>query len=124
MIYSNIKLKKEITYLKYDYTELKDRVSKQQSKIDTITSKVDETSKFVDDEKEVKEIESDPYYNAIENLDNTIFLKDFENYKPNNNDIKITKKKAKKIAQKGFEESKNRIAGEGTEDIDSETIQL
>ena len=123
LIYSNIKLKKEIAYLKYDYKELKDRVSKQQSNIDTITSKVDKTSKFVDDEKAEKEIENDPYYNAIESLDNTIFLKDFKNYKPSNNDINITKKKAKEIAQKGFEESKNRIAREGTENIDSETIK-
>lgn len=68
--------------------------------------------------------ENDPYYKAVSNLDNTIFLTDFENYVPNNNDIEITEKKAKEIAQKGFEESKIRIAREGTDDIDSETVKI
>ena len=52
-----------------------------------------------------------------------IQIRPFENYAPNNNDIKITEKKAKEIAQKGFDESK-RIASEGTDNTDSETVKI
>lgn len=123
LLYNNHQFKKEIAYLKYDYKELQDSVLTQGENISNITSKIDEMSKLLDDEKEQKENENDPYYEAINKLDNTIFLTDFENYAPNNNDIKITENEAKEIAQKGFEESKSRIAGEGTDDVDSETIK-
>lgn len=46
--------------------------------------------------KEQKKIEDDPYYKAVNNLDNMIFLTDFENYALDNNDIKITEKKQKR----------------------------
>ena len=46
--------------------------------------------------KEQKKIEDDPYYKAVNNLDSTIFLTDFENYALDNNDIKITEKKQKR----------------------------
>lgn len=124
LIYSNNRLKQEIAYLKYDYKELQDGVLQQKENISNIKSNVDEIVEFVNKEKEQKKIESDPYYKAVNDLDSTIFLTDFENYIPNNNDVKITEKKAKEIAQKGFEESKSRIAREGTNDIDSETIKI
>lgn len=124
LLYNNKQLKKEIAYLKYNYKELQDSVSAQRENVSYITSKIDEMAELLDDEKKQKMNESDPYYEAINNLDNTIFLIDFENYAPNDNDIKITEKEAKEIAQKGFEESKSRIAREGTDDVDSETIKI
>lgn len=124
LLYNNKQLKKEIAYLKYNYKELQDSVSAQRENVSYITSKIDEMAELLDDEKKQKMNESDPYYEAINNLDNTIFLTDFENYAPNDNDIKITDKEAKAIAQKGFEESKSRIAREGTDDVDSETIKI
>lgn len=123
LLYSNKKLKQEIAYLQNNYNELQNSVSVQGGDISNIKSKVDEMTGLTDDLKEQKKIESDPYYEAIKNLDNTIFLIDFENYAPDNNNIKITENEAKEIAQKGFEESKSRIAGEGTDDVDSETIK-
>lgn len=42
---------------------------------------------------------------AIDNIDTTIFLQDFENYAPVNNEVKITEIQAKEIAEKGFEET-------------------
>lgn len=123
LLCNNNRLKKEISYLKYDYKELQDSIFSQKENVSNIKSKLDEIVEFVNNEKEQEKIESDPYYNAVNNLDNTIFLKDFANYTPNNNDIKITEKKAKEIAQKGFDESK-RIASEGTDNTDSETVKI
>lgn len=123
LLYRNNTLKQEIAQLKYDYKELQNSVLQQEENISNIKSNVNEIVEFINGEKEQKKIESDPYYKSVNNLDNTIFLTDFENYAPNNNDIKITEKKAKEIAQKGFEESK-RIASEGTDDIDSETVKI
>ena len=81
-------------------------------------------SKSIGNLKEQDRIKEDPYYEAITNLDNTVFLSDFENYNPNSDEIKITESQAKKIAQKGFEESKNRIAAEGVDNIASEKIEI
>lgn len=123
LLYSNKKLKKEISYLKNNYKELQNSVSVQEVNISNIKSKINEMTELTDNLQEQRKNESDPYYEAIKNLDDTIFLTDFENYAPDNNDIKITENKAKEIAKKGFEESKSRIAGEGTDDVDSETIK-
>ena len=41
----------------------------------------------------------------VANRSDKIFLKDFENYKPENNDIKISQSEAEKIAEIGFEEA-------------------
>lgn len=65
----------------------------------------------INEEKQKEEIE-----NMIDNLDETIFLKDFENYSPDNNNVVISEEKAKQIAEKGFEESAKRIASEGITD--------
>ena len=123
LLYRNNKLKQEITNLKYDYKELESKLLSQNESISNIKSNVDEIVEFMNKEKEPKKIESNLYYKAVNSLDNTIFLTDFENYSPNNNDIKITEKRAKEIAQKVFEESK-RIASEGTDDVNSETIKI
>lgn len=123
LLYSNNRLKQEISNLKHDYKELQNSVLLQKENISNLKASVDETVEFVNKEKEQKKIEDDPYYKAVNNLDNTIFLIDFKNYAPDNNDIKIEERKAKEIAQKGFEESK-RIASEGTDDINSETVKI
>ena len=57
-------------------------------------------------------------------LDKDVFVVDFDNYKPKSNETKITKEEASKIAQKGFDESKKRIVGEGADDVLSEKITL
>ena len=61
---------------------------------------------------------------AINNLDKKFFLTDFENYFPESNEVKISETEAKKIAEKGFAESAKRIAGEGVENKESETIKI
>ena len=58
------------------------------------------------------------------NLDESVFLLDFDNYNPGNNETKISEVKAKQIAQKGFDESKKRIAGEGADDTASEKVKV
>ncbi|MBR2247833.1 MAG: hypothetical protein IKN74_01290 [Clostridia bacterium] len=57
-------------------------------------------------------------------LDKEVFVVDFENYKPDSSETKITTEEASTIAQKGFDESKKRIAGEGADDVLSEKITL
>lgn len=52
------------------------------------------------------------------------FLRDFDSYNPGSSEVKITEAKAKEIAQIGFEESKKRIAGEGADDVASQTIVI
>ena len=64
------------------------------------------------------------YNKFFENLNEDIFLKDFENYHPESDEIKISAEEARQIAVYGFEESKARIAGEGADDVDSETVQI
>lgn len=88
-----------------------------------LSYKVPEITEYINEEKDEKEFENDPYNEAVNNLDSTVFLTDFQNYAPTDNDVKITEKEAKEIAQKGFEESK-RIASEGTENINSETVNI
>ena len=60
----------------------------------------------------------------VNSLDAKIFLTDFKNYSPNSNEIKVSEEKAKEIAENGFNESKSRIAGEGTEDTEKEYIKI
>lgn len=60
---------------------------------------------------------------AIDNLDTTIFLQNFENYAPVNNEVRITETQAKEIAEKGFEET---IYSNGmrVNNVSSETIKV
>ena len=59
----------------------------------------------------------------IEKLDEKVFVLDIKNYDPDYDKIQISENKAKEIAQIGFTESASRIAGEGTENKNSETIK-
>ena len=60
----------------------------------------------------------------VDSLDENIFLKNFNNYNINSNEVKITEKKAKEIANKGFEECAKRIAQEGITDTEKEYIKI
>lgn len=124
LIISNIKLKKEISYLKNENKDMQDKVLAQNDHIQILENKYEENADFIDNLKEQEKIKTDPYYEAINKLDKSIFLTDFENYKPDSNEIKITENQARKIAQKGFDESKARIAAEGVDNIESETIKI
>lgn len=125
LIYSNKLLKERIVKLDKNYLSLERKFTNQLENVNEINEKL---NKLIDNlEKEEKlqnEVTSDYYYEAVKNLDKQIFLTDFKNYMPVGNEIKISENEAKKIAQKGFEESKSRIAGEGADDIDSEIIKI
>lgn len=64
------------------------------------------------------------YNEMTENLDESIYLTDFENYNINSNEVKISEEKAKEIAEIGFQESAARIAGEGVRDTEKEYIEI
>lgn len=64
------------------------------------------------------------YNQMAENLDKSVYVTDFDNYSVNSNEVKISKAKAKEIAEIGFKESAARIAGEGVEDTEKETIEI
>ncbi len=100
----NEKLHNTIAQLRVNKTGL-------ENKIDELTEKLEK-------------YEPDPFKTAIQNLDPKVFLTDPENYAPTDNEIRITEKQAAAIAQKGFEESAKRIAGEGADDIDSQVIEF
>ena len=59
-----------------------------------------------------------------ENLDESVYLTDFENYNIDSNEVKISEERAKEIAEIGFQESAARIAGEGIDDTESEYIEI
>lgn len=124
LIISNVKLKDEIAYLKNENKDIQDKILAQNDSIKNLETKLNNNADYIESLKEREKIKEDPYYEAIINLDNTVFLTDFDNYNPDSNEIKITEKEAKKIAQKGFEESKNRIAAEGVDNIASEKIEI
>ena len=64
------------------------------------------------------------YNQMAENLDKSVYVTDFDNYSVSSNEVKISEAKAKEIAEIGFEESAARIAGEGVEDTERETIEI
>lgn len=124
MLYNQKQLKSEIRTLTSNINELDNIINNQRNEnkemLEKVNKVLDKTQKELD---EKEKIENDIYYDAISRLDKTIFLTDFENYNPSDNDIKISENRAKQIAQIGFEESK-RIAGEGTDNIESETLKI
>lgn len=124
LIYSNRNLKNEVNDLSRKVLELENRLEKQGTQIYEADKKISNTISENDKTEKQKEYESNPNNIAVKNLDKNIFLTDFESYKPENNDIKISESKAKEIAQKGFEESKKRIAGEGADNKSSETVKI
>lgn len=81
------------------------------------------SSKIVPEKNEDIEIQKD-FNEAVNQLDKNVFLTDFENYSWASNEVKITENEAKEIAQKGFEESWRRIAGEGVDNIESQRIVM
>ena len=81
-----------------------------------INNQINNSSENINFEKNFNE--------SVNNLDETLFLVDAENYMPQSNEIKTTENKAKEIAQKGFEESAKRIAGEGAENKETETVRI
>lgn len=61
---------------------------------------------------------------AIDNLDTKYFVSDFETYKSSDKSKNLTNKQISEIAEKGFEESAKRIAGEGASNKETEKIVL
>lgn len=124
LIYSNRNLKKELNTLSNEILKLENRLENQGSQLYEVDTKISNTIVEKEKAERQQEYENNPNNIAVKNLDKNIFLTDFENYKPENNDVKISESKAKEMAQKGFEESKKRIAGEGADDKDSETVKI
>lgn len=124
LIYSNRNLKKELNTLSNEFLKLENRLENQGSQLYEVDTKISNTIAEKEKAEKQQEYENNPNNIAVKNLDKNIFLTDFENYKPENNDVKISESKAKEMAQKGFEESKKRIAGEGADDKDSETVKI
>ena len=124
LIYSNRNLKKEVNALSKEILKLENRLENQGSQLYEVDTKISDTIAEKEKVEKHQEYENNPNNIAVKNLDKNIFLTDFENYKPENNDVKISEANAKEIAQNGFEESKKRIAGEGADDKDSETIKI
>ena len=124
LIYSNRNLKKELNTLSKEILKLENRLENQGSQLYEVDTKISNTIAEKEKAEKQQEYENNPNNIAVKNLDKNIFLTDFENYKPENNDVKIPESKAKEIAQNGFEESKKRIAGEGADDKDSETVKI
>ena len=124
LIYSNRNLKNEVNSLSRKVLELENHLEKQGSQIYEADKKISNTISENDKTEKQKEYENDPNNIAVKNLDKNIFFFFFESYKPENNDIIVSESKAKEIAQKGFEESKKRIAGEGADNKSSETVKI
>ena len=124
LIYSNRNLKKEVNVLSKEILKLENRLENQGSQLYEVDTKISNTIAKKEKAEKQQEYENNPNNIAVKNLDKNIFLTDFENYKLENNDVKISEANAKEIAQNGFEESKKRIAGEGADDKDSETIKI
>ena len=124
LLYSNKNLKNEVNALNREVLKLENRLEEQGSQLYEVNTKI---SNYIAENEKIEkqqEYENNPNNIAVKNLDKNIFLVDFENYNPENNDVKISESKAKEIAQNGFEESKKRIAGEGADDKDSETVKI
>ncbi len=64
------------------------------------------------------------YNEMAENLNESIYLTNFENYNITSNEVKISEEKAKEIAEVGFQESAIRIAREGVRDTEKEYIDI
>ena len=66
----------------------------------------------------------DEFDKSAEKLDSNYFVTDFETYKSKDSNMKLSNKQISEIAEKGFEESAKRIAGEGTSNKETEKIVL
>lgn len=84
-------------------------------------------AEYLKEQKEITDRDNEFVSNfnkSVDNLDDSVYLIDFQNYNISSNDIKISKEKAKEIAEIGFKESASRIAGEGIEDTEYESIEI
>ena len=124
VLYQNNKLKKKSIYLENKIIKLEERIMKQGSILVETQTNLSELMKEKEKQEKIEERNNDPYNVAVDNLDKTIFLTDINNYNPDSNETKISEKRAKEIAQYGFEESKKRIAGEGADNIENETVRI
>lgn len=99
--------------------ELEKQIKDDQATIDQLESQLESIR------QSIKSLENQlPANIAAANLDPQYFMTDPETYNPTSDAINISEKQAAEIAQKGFEESKLRIAGEGADDIDSQVITM
>ena len=64
------------------------------------------------------------YDKAVDNLNPDFFVKDFESYVPGEEIKNLNESQISNIAEKGFEESAKRIAGEGASNKETETIVM
>lgn len=143
LIYKTIKLEDRVEFLEDEIFRLATKLEDQGNNISEIEenqasesktsdnqiienqiSNTQESNNLKDSPSQAKQDFNAAYDESVDNLDETVFLVDVENYASNNSEIKITKSQAKLIAQKGFDESKSRIAGEGADNEESETIEL
>lgn len=124
LLYCNRKLKNEVNALSGKILNIENRIEKQGYQINEVDKKISNNIAESGKEDKQQEYENNSNNVAVKNLDKNIFLTDFENYKPKNNNIKISESKAREIAQNGFEESKKRIAGEGADNKDSEIVKI
>ena len=124
LLYNNRNLRNEVNALNRTVLKLENRLEEQGSQLYEANTKISNHIAEKEKAEKQQEYENNPNNIAVKNLDKNIFLIDFENYNPENNDVKISESKAKEIAQNGFEESKKRIAGEGADDRDSETVKI
>lgn len=64
------------------------------------------------------------YDKAVDNLNSKYFVTDFSNYSSGSTMKNLSTNEVSRIASFGFKESASRIAGEGAEDSDTETIEV
>ena len=64
------------------------------------------------------------YNKSVDNLDDSIFLINFNSYNVTSNEIEISRERAEEIADIGFAESASRIASEGITDTQQETVEI
>ena len=113
------------------YNEM--RGIKSEDSISTDTFQESTTSNIAENTQTTEEIVNAPsisedwwkeYDLAIDNLDTKYFVTDFETYKSSDKSKNLTNKQISEIAEKGFEESAKRIAGEGASNKETEEIKL
>lgn len=124
LLYYNRNLKNKVDALNRKILNFENRLEEQGAQLYEVNTKISNYIAENEKAKKQQEYENNPNNIAVKNLDKNIFLVDFENYNPEDNEVKISESKATEIAQNGFEESKKRIAGEGADDKDSEIVKI
>ena len=103
-----------------------DTVSYDTIQEDTVSDSIDntQTTEEIDNKPLTTQELIDEHDKSAENLDSNYFVTDFEKYKSKDSNMKLTNKQISEIAEKGFEESAKRIAGEGASNKETEKIVL